>query len=346
MKPKVVTFGEIMLRISPSSIGDRINTTNTYRIEPGGSEANVAVALSSLGMDTRFLTSLPDNPLASKVINSLHQFGVDTSEIIRRKGRLGSYWTENGIGPRNSFVIYDRTDTSFSNIEADDFEWNRITSDCKWIHFSGISPAVSSGVYDLLDRMIDTIDIPYSVDLNYRSKLWDWVDKNPDQITDKMSALCRGAKLIAGNESDFQNVLQIKPTKRDQENIYDEITEIVFNKYPKVKYVAISQRGSISASTNNWSGLLYTKQNNVTKKYSSSSYLIDSVEDRVGTGDSFVAGIIYGLLSLPGESYKQVIEFAAALSALNHSTRGDFSSFSEEDVQEVLRGSGKGRIIR
>lgn len=341
----ITTFGEIMLRISPSNAAERITQATGYRIEPGGSESNVAIALANLGMNTSFITSLPDNPLGQKVIEHLRQFGVQTDYIIQKGERIGVYYTETGIGPRSSFVIYDRENSSFSQSNYQDYNWELLFEMSKWFHFSGISPAISEEVAELLKTVIDKCSCSYSVDLNFRAKLWSWLNKDKEKISNLMSALCSKATLIAGNETDFQNIFGIKSLIDNEDNSYEDIASQCFNKFRNAQYIAISNRKSLSASLNNWNGYLFVK-NDKNFSYKGMSYELDDIQDRVGTGDSFVAGIIYGLLNNDKFNYKNVVDFAVSLSALNHTTKGDASRFTEADVLKVINSKGSGRIIR
>lgn len=341
----ITTFGEIMLRLSPNRKDERINQAVEFRVEPGGSESNVAIALSNLGMKARFVTKLPSNPLTDKILQYLHQFKIDTKHIKIDGEKLGIYWTENGIGPRNSYVIYDRSNSAFSSIKNNDFNWADILSDSTWFHFSGISPAVSSKVNSSLLKAIKDIKIPYSIDLNYRNKLWNWVNNKKSDVNNIMTNLCSGAELIAGNESDFQNVFNISSTLKTEEEIYSDIAKKCFNKFHNINYIAISNRKSISASNNIWNGFLFVK-NDKTFMYKVDEIELESIQDRVGTGDSFVSGIIYGLLHKNSFSYQKIVEFAIALSSLNHTTMGDSSRFSLEDVKNTMKTKGSGRIIR
>lgn len=334
-----------MLRISPEKKGERLSQANLFMIEPGGSESNVSIALSNLGIPTKFITKLPDNPLSDKIIQHLRQFSVDTSAILKYGDKLGIYWTENGIGPRNSNVIYDRNHTAFSEVKVDDFNWEVLLKDSSWFHFSGISPAVSENVYNVLSDAVSKVNIPYSVDLNFRSKLWEWLSKDSVLINNSMENLCNDATLIAGNESDFQDIFGIQPTSNSEDSLFDEIAEKCFERFPKLEYISISNRYAVSASSNIWNGLLFVKSTD-RFKYIGTKYKLEPIEDRVGTGDSFVAGIIYGLLNKINYSFQEIIDFATTLAALNHTTLGDASRFSAEEVWRVIENKGTGRIIR
>lgn len=341
----VTTFGEVMLRISPENKGERLTQSNTFRIEPGGSESNVSIAIKNLGIPTSFVTKLPINELSEKAIQFLQQFNVDTSKIVKQGNKLGIYWTENGIGPRNSNVIYDRENTSFSEVKVSDFNWKEIFKNSGWFHFSGISPSISKNVYEVLLDAISGIDIPYSIDLNYRSKLWKWLKKDATLIKDVMTNLCIGATLIAGNESDFQNIFGFQQTLNSENASFDEIAQKCFDMFPKLKYISISNRKAVSASSNIWNGFLFVR-NDKQFKYTGLEYKLEPIEDRVGTGDSFVSGIIFGLINKSNYSYQEIINFSTTLSALNHTTMGDASRFTLNDVLEVVKNNGTGRIQR
>lgn len=341
----ITTFGEIMLRISPSLTSERIIQTNNFRIEPGGSESNVAIALSNLGQQSQFITRLPDNELSKIVIQYLLKQGVSIQRIGYGGSRLGLYWTENGTGPRKSYVIYDREKTSFSESTYEDYNWNKILNQSKWLHFSGISPAVSRSVSNILKEVTIDCPCPYSIDLNYRAKLWDWIEKKPTLISKVMTDLCSGATLIAGNETDFKNIFGVDSLKKDEDTRFTEIAVSIFSKFRRVKYIAISNRKSVSATINDWNGYLFVKDRK-TAVYKGEHYQLDHIQDRVGTGDSFVAGIIYGLNKYKQTEYQKIIDFAVTLSALNHTTRGDASYFTENDVLETLNTKGSGRIVR
>ena len=331
---KVICLGEIMLRITPQDVGDRILQSNSYRIEPGGSESNVAIALSSLGMETQFITSLPVSKLSDKIVRYLKEHNVKPS-ISYKGSRLGVYWTETGIGPRNSFVIYDRENSAFSQTKYEDFNWIDNLKQTSWLHFSGISPAVSESVACLLQQIVDECECAYSVDLNYRKKLWNWVDKKPELINQMMSGLCKKAKLIAGNESDFLDIFGIDSKAKESEDKYFEIAEKAFKKFPDAQYISISNRVSLSATRNDWNGFLFVNENNQMQAFKSQIYHIDNVIDRVGTGDSFER-----------KAYQKTVDFATTLAALNHTTKGDASNFNVEEVLNVMKSKGSGRIQR
>lgn len=340
---KILTFGEIMLRISPFAAGERTVQADTFKIEPGGSESNVAIALSNLGEKVAFLTKLPDNELSEIIYRYLRKYDVDTSFIKTGKGRLGVYYTEHGVGPRPSLVIYDREYSSFAYAEYGDFDLNRINKEFSWFHTSGITPAVSRNACETLEKMITNLDkkIRISFDLNYRKKLWEWVDApRAESIKNIMLALSKKAYLLTANESDFQDVFGFD-AKGDSSRKYAEITGEAFEKMPALQFIAISLRESISASENIWSGMLFLRNGD---QFKGPVFKINDIVDRVGAGDSFAAGIIQGIIN--NSNPQQIINFAVGLSALKHTVRGDASQFDKNDVEHLLKTGPNGRIIR
>lgn len=341
----ITTFGEIMLRISPKDVGERILQATDFEIRPGGSESNLAIALANLGIKSSVVTTLPDNPLGEKVLRQLSLEGVNTHFIKRSGNRMGMYWTENGTGPRNSFVIYDREHSTFSVANYADFDWEVIMEQTKWFHFSGISPAVSVGITQLLQKLVSIISCPYSVDLNYRNKLWNWTNKDPVKIKEVMTGLCSKATLLAGNESDFQNIFGYTASSNNEDEKYTSIAKQCFSNFTQLKFIAISNRVAHSANHNDWSGYLFVKGDKQFC-YRGLTYKLGNIQDRVGTGDSFSAGIIYGLLHQHEMTWQQIIDFAVTLGALNHTTKGDASNFSKEEVVNAMKSKGSGRILR
>jgi len=349
---KVVCFGELMLRISPWEKTERLFQTNKFRIEPAGSESNVAVNLANLGLKSIFLSSIPKNELGLIIIRYLSKYGIDTSFLREKENtRLGTFWNENGVDLRASYVIYDRENSAFSITKSDEYEWDEIRKECAWFHTSGISPALTREIYEVLkNQLVDFAqnEIPISIDLNYRGKLWKWIpgEKN-SQIPKLMEELCSKAYLICGNEEDFQLNLGIDSSNNSKNIIehYSSIATQVFKKMPNVQYIAVSLRKSISASVNDWSGLLFTNEKNQLKILKSIDYHLPNIVDRVGAGDSFCAGIIYGLMKKE-DDLQYIIDFAVTYSALKHTVRGDVSEFSVEDVEKTMQTQGSGRIIR
>ncbi len=335
-----------MLRITPSVFGEKVIQASAFTIEPGGSESNVSIALSLIGNRCGFITRLPAGVLSEKIIRYLRSYSLDTSNITFGGERVGLYWTEIGTGPRASQVFYDRVGSSFSEISHSDFDWDKIFTDTYWFHTSGISPAVSENVYVTLKKIFSDIspDCRISIDLNYRSKLWEWVKDKQLSIHKIMWEMCSKACLIVGNETDFHDALGIQDEdKREQVN-YEKVASHCFKSLPYLQYVAISLRESVSANENGWSGLLCVKKDSNFITYKGPEIRITNIVDRIGTGDSFAAGIIHGLIHYK-EDYQRTINFAVGLSALNHTVRGDASQSGISDVENFLKNPG-GRIIR
>lgn len=333
---KIATFGEILLRISPNDNGNRINQTDLFRITVAGSEINVAVALANVGADVRSLSAIPDDIIGDKIIRKIRENGIDSDFVLRRTGSNGLFFNENGLSVRASDVIYDREHSIFSTIEFDSDYFSRALEGFKWLHVTGITPGVSRTAYNNLITAVsiaNDMGLGISIDLNFRKKLWRWaIDQ---EIFEAYNKICSYASCIIGNESDFQEALII-------EGDYTSIAEQAFRKYDKLKHIAVSNRVSLSASDNRWSGQLFRKER--LSGYISKQYDLTSICDRVGTGDSFAAGIIYGLNYF--DDYQKTIEFAVALSALNHTTIGDFSYFTINDVEKMISTNGSGRIHR
>ena len=340
----ICAFGEIMLRISPCDKGEKIISATNFRIEPGGSESNVAIALSNLGNKVCFLTKLPDNPLGNKILKHLRSFNVDTSFVTRGDVRLGLYWTENGVSVRPSNVVYDRELSAFSLMELKEINSDIFGPNIEWFHVSGITPAISEKTCALLMEILNSLSVEtkVSVDLNFRGKLWNWLSGDSEKNVHKiMRDICTRAYLITGNETDFQDTLGYNLNSEGQ---YSEIGERAFLEFMNLKYIGISHRQSYSASVNTWSGFLFCKMEDITKTFFSRKYEINDIVDRVGTGDSFTAGLIHGLLNY-GNDFQRIVDMAAAISALNHTTRGDASEFNIKEVEHVMKSSS-GRIIR
>ncbi len=343
---KVFTFGEIMLRITPTFEGERIIQASNFTVSPGGSEVNVAIALSLLGTKCGFITKLPDNILAEKIIQFLQKFSVDTSYIVYGGNRLGLYWTETGKNVRPSQVIYDREGSSFSTMSYSNLDWNLIFKNTSWFHVSGITPSISKRAFETMQKVITSLprNVRLSIDLNYRSKLWNWVSGKRLSVHKAMKKVCADAYLITGNESDFFDSLGIGTGKEYSSEAYKKIAAKCFRIFPKLKYIGISLRKSISASKNDWSGLLFVKEKRKIITYKGPEFKITDIVDRIGTGDSFSAAIIYGLNNRE-KDLQHIIDFAVGLSALNHSVRGDASQFRVRDVEHLLNNPGS-RIVR
>ena len=338
---KVVTFGEIMLRLS-SPLNSRIIQSQSFDVHYGGGEANVAESLANYNDEAFFVTRLPSNPLGEAARNSLRKYGVDTSYIAWGGERLGIYYLETGASMRASNVIYDRKNSSISTASIDDFDFDKIFEGKDWFHFTGITPALNDDVAHLVELACIAAKkhgCTVSCDLNFRKKLW-----TSEKAIAVMSKLMKYVDVCIGNEEDAAKCLGFVPEGTDvikgvlNIKAYESVFKQMKEKFG-FKYIATSLRESISASDNNWSGLLYDGTN----FYLSKKYSIHIV-DRVGAGDSFAAGIIHGLLHY--ENPKGAIEFAVAASALKHTIPGDFNHVSEKEVETLMGGDGSGRVER
>lgn len=345
MNSKVLTFGEIMMRLSPPYF-QRLTQTRSFDIIYGGGEANVAVSLANFGIDVDFVTRLPQNELGNACIQYLRQFGVNTSNITRGGDRIGIYFLEMGAATRSSKVIYDRDNSAISTAEKDMFDWEVLFKGINWFHFTGITPAISQNLVEIcLDalKIAKSKGITVSCDLNYRSKLWKYGKK----ASEIMPELVKYCDIAIGNEEDADNVLGIRAPstnvtsgKLDPQN-YKYVAEEMMNKFPNLKKVAITLRGSLSASHNTWAGILFDGN----KLYISPHYDITHIVDRVGGGDSFVAGLIYGFLTFK-EDLQKILDFAVAASCLKHTIFGDFNLVSVEEVLKIMEGNVSGRVSR
>ena len=340
---RVITFGEIMLRLAPEGY-ERFIQSKKFEATFGGGEANVAVSLANYGIDAAFVTKLPSHDIGQMAVNELRRFGVDTSKITRGGQRVGIYYCEKGASQRASNVIYDRAYSSIARSKADDFNWEDIFDGADWFHFTGITPALDRGVADIcLDacKAAKSAGVKISCDLNFRKKLW-----SSEQAKKTMSALMEYVDVCIANEEDAAKVFGIHASNTDIEGGklnregYIDVAEQLCKQF-SFDYVAITLRESISASDNKWSGMLYNSASNqatFSKKYDL------HIVDRVGGGDSFGAGLIYGLNK--GEDDAFAIEFAVAASALKHSIEGDFNQVSVEEVLRLAQGDGSGRVQR
>ena len=336
---KVVTFGEIMLRLAPYGYN---RFFQQLQATFGGGEANVAVSLSNFGVESVFVTKLPNHAIGQGAVNTLRAFGVDTSYILRGGERVGIYYLEKGASQRGSVCIYDRAHSSIAEAETDEFDWDDIFAGADWFHFTGITPALGDNLVTICEaacKKAKEKGIKISCDLNYRGKLW------PREKARKvMSRLCKYVDICIANEEDAKDVFGIVAEGTDvykgniEKTGYISVARQLINQFDFEK-VAITLRTSKSASDNDWAALLYDGSN----AYFSKEYHLHIV-DRVGGGDSFGAGLIYALLS--GKSNQEVIEFAVAASALKHSIEGDFNRVSVEEVEKLAGGDGSGRVQR
>lgn len=338
---KIVTFGEIMLRLAPHGYY-RFSQANDFEATFGGGEANVAVSLANFGMDASFVTKLPAHEIGQCAINDLRKYGVDTKNIARGGERVGIYFLEKGASQRASQVIYDRTHSSISEAVSEDFDWDKIFENVDWFHFTGITPALSKNVADICLEACKEAKkhaVQISCDLNFRKKLW-----TSEQANETMSQLMEYVDVCIANEEDAEKVFGIKSSNTDitsgklNHEGYVDVAKQLVDRFG-FKSVAITLRESISASDNNWSAMLYTNEN----AYFSKKYPVRIV-DRVGGGDSFGAGLIYAMLT--NKSAQETIEFAVAASCLKHSIEGDYNRVSVSEVENLASGDGSGRVQR
>jgi 2-dehydro-3-deoxygluconokinase len=339
-----VTFGELMLRLAPPGF-ERLLQSPQFGATFGGGEANVAVSLANFGMPAAFATVLPEkNPIADAAVAELCSFGVDTSRIVRGKGRMGIYFLETGANQRPSKVVYDRDYTAIALAKPGDLNWNAILEGAGWFHITGITPAISANAAALALEAVRTArekGITVSCDLNYRKHLWKW----GKPAVEVMTELIQYVDIAIANEEDVQMALGIHAgiaagSGELDRRQFEALTVKVLEKFSDLKMLAITLRESRSASHNGWSACL----NNRSEFLRSRHYEITHIVDRVGTGDSFAAGLIYGLQELG--THREALEFATAASCLKHSVAGDFSRSSLEEVQLLLKGDGSGRVQR
>ncbi len=347
MKNKIVTFGEIMLRLAtPGYL--RFSQCNELSATFGGGEANVAVSLANYGMETEFVTRLPENDIAEACIKDLHKQGVGTHHIVRGGERMGIYFLETGAVSRGSKVIYDRAHSAIAEIEKGMIDWKEVLKEATWFHWTGITPAISQGAADVCLEAIkaaNELHIPVSCDLNYRKNLWKY-GKTAAEVMPEMVA---GCDIILGNEEDAEKVFGIKPEGFDvtatggaiDSSKFESVCTQLMQRFPKAKKVIITLRGSINANHNTWGGVLYDGKQLLRSK----RYDITHIVDRVGGGDSFMGGLIYGLLSYPQDD-QRALEFAVAASCLKHTIYGDYNQVTVKEVETLMKGDGSGRVAR
>jgi 2-dehydro-3-deoxygluconokinase len=338
---RVVSFGEIMMRLATPNFL-RFVQTKSFDVTYAGAEANVAVSLANFGLEASFVTKLPKNEFGIAVLRYLRQYNVDTSHIIFGEGRLGVYFLETGYSQRPSKVIYDRANSTFALSKPEEYDWDRIFDNADWFHFTGITPALGD---NLVQACLDALKkakekgITVSCDLNYRAKLW-----SQEKARQVMSQLVKYVDVLFANEEDAEKVFGIKA---DESNVvegklslkgYEQVCRRLKERFG-FKRVAISLRESIVANLNGWSGVLLDGDD----FYSAKQYTVHIV-DRVGAGDSFSAGIIYGFLT--GMKPQETLEFAVAASCLKHTIVGDFNEVTPDEVKSLMKGSGSGRVVR
>ena len=344
---KIVTFGEIMLRLAtPGYL--RFSQTNELSATFGGGEANVAVSLANYGMDAEFVTRLPENDIAAACVKDLHKHGVKTDHIVYGGDRMGIYFLETGAVARASKVVYDRAHSAISEIKPGMIDWEQVLAGADWFHWTGITPAISQGAADVCLEAIQTanrLGIPVSCDLNYRKNLWKYGKKASEVMPD----LVAGCDIILGNEEDAEKVFGIKPEGFDVTATAGEVNAAEFEsvctqlmqRFPRARKVIITLRGSINANYNTWGGVLYDGK----QLFQSPRYDITHIVDRVGGGDSFMGGLIYGLLTYPQDD-QQALNFAVAASCLKHTIYGDYNEVTVKEVENLMKGDGSGRVSR
>jgi 2-dehydro-3-deoxygluconokinase len=347
MSKKIVTFGEIMLRLATPGY-ERFCQATHLNSTFGGGEANVAVSLANYGMDAQFITRLPKNDIAEWCLSELHKYGVKTDNVVRGGDRVGIYFLETGAVARASKVVYDRAHSSIAEVTPGMINWEEVLKGADWFHWTGITPALSQGAADACLEAIkvaNKLGVPVSCDLNYRKNLW----KYGKTASEVMPALVEGCDVILGNEEDAEKVFGIKPEGFDVEHTGGEVNAAEFEsvctqmmaKFPRAKKVIITLRGSINANHNTWRGCLYSEGSLKVSK----DYDITHIVDRVGGGDSFMGGLIYGLLTYTNDDQK-ALEFAVAASCLKHTIYGDFNLVTVPEVENLMKGDGSGRVSR
>jgi 2-dehydro-3-deoxygluconokinase len=341
----VVTFGEIMLRLATPGFlrfGQSENLTATF----GGGEANVAVSLANYGIPVNFVSRLPKNDLGTACTMELRKFGVGVDNIVYGGERIGIYFLETGAVSRGSKVIYDRAHSAAAGIQPGMIDWDRVLENAGWFHWTGITPAISQSAADVCLEAIQKANqkgITVSCDLNYRKNLWKY-GKNASEV---MPQLVAGTDIILGNEEDAAMVLDIHPEGVDvtsghvEAEAYESVSRQIMIQYPRCRKVITTLRGSINANHNSWSGVLWDGK----KLYVAPTYQITHIVDRVGGGDSFMGGLIYGLLTWPGDD-QEALNFAVAASCLKHTIYGDFNRVAVDEVKKLMKGDASGRVAR
>jgi len=338
---KVVTFGELMLRLAPNGYY-RFFQDDQLQATFGGGEANVAVSLANYGMDASFVTKLPTHAIGQAAVNSLRKYGVDTSKIVHGGDRVGIYFLEKGASQRGSVCIYDRAHSAIQEAAPSDFDWDAIFEGADWFHFTGITPALGENLVEICREACKAAKahgVKISCDLNYRGKLW-----TRDQARAAMTDLCQYVDVCISNEEDAKDVFGIEAENTDiyggklNKEGYKSVAKQLADKFGFEK-VAITLRTSISASDNDWAAMLYDGEN-----YCFSKEYHLHIVDRVGGGDSFGGGLIYALLS--GKNTQDAVEFAVAASALKHSIEGDYNLVTVSEVEKLAGGDGSGRVQR
>lgn len=344
---KVVTFGEIMLRLAPPGFL-RFSQATSFDVVYGGGESNVAVSLANYGVPVDFVTRLPDNDIGNCALMEMRKRGVNINNIVFGGDRLGIYFLETGAVSRGSKVVYDRAHSAIAEIKSGMIDWEQVFEGAEWFHWTGITPAISQGAADVCLEAVKTaskLGIAISTDLNYRAKLWKY-GGNREAIMTELTSYC---DVILGNEEDAEKHFGIKPAGLDittqghdvNAEAFLSVCKQMMEKFPRAKKVITTLRGSISASHNTWAGVLFDGS----KMYETTQYQITDIVDRVGGGDSFMGGLIYGLLKYP-EDDQNALDFAVAASCLKHTIKGDANLVTVEEVQKLMGGDSSGRVAR
>ncbi|MFT4566741.1 MAG: 2-dehydro-3-deoxygluconokinase [Saprospiraceae bacterium] len=342
---KTVCFGEIMLRLTPPAM-KRFSQASSFDVIYGGGESNVAVSLANYGLPVDFVTRLPSNDIGECALMEMRKRNVGVNSIVRGGDRLGIYFLEIGAVSRGAKVVYDRAHSAISTIEKGMIDWDAIFDGVDWFHWTGITPAISQGAADVCLEAIqkaNELGITVSTDLNYRKKLWKY-GKEPSEV---MPALVAGCDIILGNEEDAEKHFDIHPDGVDvtkgnsiDSKAYISVCQKLMERFPRCKKVIVTLRGSISASHNTWSGVLYNGQ----ELLETSTYQITHIVDRVGGGDSFMGGLIYGLKHY--ENDQKALDFAVAASCLKHTIYGDANLATVDEVEKLMGGDASGRVSR
>lgn len=344
MAKRVVTFGEVMLRLNPPG-HERLLQSPVLQATFGGGEANVAVSAANYGLDAACVTVLPSNDLGDACVGELRRFGVDTSMIVRSKqGRLGIYLLETGANQRGSKVIYDRDNSAIALAKPGDIDWDKVFAGADWFHITGITPAISESAAALSLEAVQRAsekNVTVSCDFNYRAKLWKYGKSAPEVMTE----LVRHVDVGIANEEDCQKSLGIEvdvDVESGELSVekYEALSAKVLDTFPRLKVMAITLRESRSADRNGWSACLNDRERFCVSK----RYEIEDIIDRVGGGDSFAGGLIYGLQTYDDKA--QALEFAVAASCLKHSIPGDFNRVTVSEVEKLMQGGGSGRVQR
>ena len=342
---KIVTFGEILLRLAtPGYL--RFDQSSELKVCFGGSEANVAVSLANFGVASEFVTRLPKNDIAAACLKDLHKHGVTTQHTLTGGDRMGIYFLESGAVFRPSKVVYDRAHSAISQIEPGMIDWEEVFKDADWFHWSGITPAISQGARDACLEAIQVANrmgVTVSCDLNYRPNIW---KNNPIKASDTVPELVAGCDIVMGNEEDAESIIPDKLvlTSTDEAGMiaeYKAMSDRLMTRFPRVKKVIITLCDSINSNRDIMGGLLYDGSQMIQSPYYDNTHIVD----RVGAGDAFMGGLIYGLMHYPEDDQK-ALNFAVAASCLKHTIYGDYNEVSVEEVEKLMKGDASGRVSR